>query len=116
MKLSGEQLNALTNKIYGDESKKCTYSKDIEKAKANPKNKALAKKYYQALMSIPENVRCYDYHKIKRSESEFLNIIAKLQVKEPKEICRQSIKDKILIASIESETLVQLQSKLNVKL
>lgn len=49
-------------------------------------------------------------------EADFLHAIVNISKPKQKEISRADIRNKILIASIESESLTQLQTKLKIKL
>lgn len=117
MKLSNQQLEALVSKVYNEEQKinDKIYLDAKKKVQSDKKHLAVAKKYAAALNSIPQSLRKRMYID-KGDEKEFLAYITRPLIPELKHVEKQPIRDKILIASIESDTLIQLQDKLKIKL
>lgn len=115
MKLSNQQIDALVSRVCDKKEDGSAYEAIKLRLMKDPKNIALAKKYASAIGSIPERVRRSMYIN-KTNWNDFLLHIIKPKLPHQKEVSRQDIRNKILIASIESETLDQLQKKLRIKL
>lgn len=121
MKLTSMQLEAVVSKIYdAEKSKQDLASKKIN-AENTKKNLPMAKKYYKLLSQIPLDVRRLMY--INKDESEFLSYLNKKSLGEKNKydgyesdrVSKNDIRQRVVIASIESESLTHLQNKLGIK-
>ena len=119
MKLTNMQLEAVVSKIYDAEVKKETAEYKKKLATYSKKNQVLAKKYYKSLCLIPSDIREVLY--IRKTEKDILYSLNKKSMGNRDEYSierktKNDIRERVLIASIETESLVGLQAKLGIKL
>ena len=113
MKLSNEQINAILD-VYEKRYKKEMNTK-VEKQIAENKKQIMeqAKKYYKVLCQIPPQVR-----RVIRMDRTLAEIAYSLQSELPSvngKFDRNEMRGKIILATIETETIDELKKKLKIE-
>lgn len=108
MKISGQQIDCLVMAAVA--KSKEARDLEIKAIKRDKKLIALAKKYTKILNQIPKDIRVSMY--IDKEEYRFINALVEKHKLKTNILNFQEVKNKIIIASIEVESLEELKRKL----
>lgn len=109
MKLDKQQIESLAHAIV--QKSKDARHKEIDVLCKDKKTKALAKKYAAILKQIPMSIRRNVYY-LTSGEDNFLKELNKNKKPKTPLLDFTAVKNKIVIASIESDSLEELKRKL----
>lgn len=112
MKLSNQQIEAIVNSVKAETNKKI--AKEEADIKARKDVQQEAKKYFNLLQTIPAEVRKVAY--IDKNLNYLIEGVVSMKKLYPKtkKVSADELKHKIILASIDSETIEELKNKLDI--
>ncbi len=113
MKLSNQQIEAIITNICSKQNLIIVAEKNA--IRKDKKIISEAKKYFDILNQIPKDVRIRTY--IDKTLSQFIEYVIETRKIKPKtsEIKRSELTNKIILASIDAKSLIELKTKLNIE-
>lgn len=108
MKISNQQIDSLVSAILSKNRE--DRDNEIKLLKSDKKIIELARKYTSYLNKIPKEIRSSCY--IDKDESRFINALAESKKLKTKTLSFDTVKNSIIIASIEVTSLDELKKKL----
>lgn len=112
MKLSNQQIEAIVNSVKAETNKKI--AKEEADIKSRKDVQQEAKKYYNLLLTIPSEVRRVAY--LDKKLNQLIEGVVSMKKLHPKteRVSAEALKDKIILASIDSATIEELKNKMGI--